>query len=1060
MRKFLYFSLLLLVTWANEPAKVFSQSRGLAQEAEEAFSRGEYAKAIEFMTRYLGSDGLNDSQKATANYIIGVSHFNLGDHKKAIEALQKTKGIRPNQAPLAQFFLGSAYLTLKQHQEAIQTLERVLTLKAEEGDKETQQTLEEIKPLVSFTIIQCYKSQADQAQAVGDKIKAEEFYGDVASKVAQYLEDNPDTEFKQDALLIQVQANLITRDYAQAWSTLEALKKEDKEGILRDNIEFLMGQTAMEQGDKAKREKNKSQANEYYNRAKGIFKKLQSSSNLSFAADAILKLGLLDLNEGKFDQAFEIFNQVPSKRKIIVSQEKRIEEARKRMTATASSEALFKRNKRYHQREVKKLAQIKADQDPFMRAMLGVANAMIKLGKYDEARVLYRYFEPFMEEDQKKTTSLQIYFTYAQQGLTDKADKLYKDLLAKYPNDETVKRMSFLLPSSLMTQGKYGEAIEEFRKYITDNPDGDLKAEATYHIANCYMELKKTEEAIKAYQEYISAGGSDDQQFEDAQFRLANAYWSTGKKEKALDLIQKVINTAKSQMVKEKAAFTIARFYLTTKEIDKAIEAFKDYAKVYPDSKDAPVALFQVGRLLGELAKQDPTKYDAARSYFDQIIANYGDTAQAPKAYQKIWQLHQQKGDIEAKFKAQDELIQKYPKSPFVLAALKERSDHYLKVDKKLNKAIEALNTIYEFYKQRKAEGSALANKGGAAYNYGSYAIITIAGFYRKLAEQMGPPAVLSPEDMTKWDDRLKKASDLLWTAGVEFADTKEGVEAFKRWTNVALLRIANGVVKEKEVTQELSKQIGSTDSAKLQLQYRLALASIALERGKKKAASDRYEEAFSSVPDPRSISINNYDNYLKLLLDVKNYSKIKELSATLAEAYSDKEKAQATAIYYKALVALSQEDAGQADQLFNELKEKYPRSPKNFDALYYKGRLARDKKDYDQAYELWSQVVKSGRSSNQTKAEAQLELGKMLIEVAESGGTIKEFPQDVKILEVAAKQLEKLAITMDQFGEICAEALYHAAQSYEKLGNPQRAQKLRSEIRQKYPTSSWASRV
>ena len=106
----------------------------------------------------------SEKRKAIANYIIGVSNFNLGKHKPAAEALSKTTGISPTQAPLAKYFLGSSYLALKQTDQAIKTLQSVMDIKVKEDQKEIISILRELRPVVAFTLIQCFKSKADAAQ--------------------------------------------------------------------------------------------------------------------------------------------------------------------------------------------------------------------------------------------------------------------------------------------------------------------------------------------------------------------------------------------------------------------------------------------------------------------------------------------------------------------------------------------------------------------------------------------------------------------------------------------------------------------------------------------------------------------------------------------------------------------------------------------------------------------------------------------------------------------------------------------------------------------------------
>jgi TolA-binding protein len=177
--------------------------------------------------------------------------------------------------------------------------------------------------------------------------------------------------------------------------------------------------------------------------------------------------------------------------------------------------------------------------------------------------------------------------------------------------------LEYLRGMNLYKEGKYKEAREEFKKFLTRYPNSPLAPEAHFRLAEA------TEDFWKATREYrnLTLRYSDNAFAPKAQFRIGQYYYLKGDYEQSL----------------------------------------KDYRKlleVYPQSPYAPASQYWIGSIL--LAQK---KYGEARREFEGVLKNYPQSNYLDWAQVGIGNSYFKKGNYSLAWTEYQKALENYPKS-------------------------------------------------------------------------------------------------------------------------------------------------------------------------------------------------------------------------------------------------------------------------------------------------------------------------------------------------------------------------------------------------------------
>jgi TolA-binding protein len=170
---------------------------------------------------------------------------------------------------------------------------------------------------------------------------------------------------------------------------------------------------------------------------------------------------------------------------------------------------------------------------------------------------------------------------------------------------------------------QYDFAVEEWERFLDKFPDDPLAAKAQHYVGVCYLQLKKTDQAVAAFERAIAKQSDPD--FWDATYlNLGMAFYAAGQAGKP-ELYEKAATTfaalvqkfPKSDQIPQALFFEgESRYAQGNKEA--AIKSYRELTEKYPKSQERPQALYALGVTLQELGR-DP---DAGQAY-DRFLRDY-----------------------------------------------------------------------------------------------------------------------------------------------------------------------------------------------------------------------------------------------------------------------------------------------------------------------------------------------------------------------------------------------------------------------------------------------------
>ena len=258
-------------------------------------------------------------------------------------------------------------------------------------------------------------------------------------------------------------------------------------------------------------------------------------------------------------------------------------------------------------------------------AQVGLRRLQYQSGQYAQLLTDYKKEQEKLPEAAQAEVMLLAANSERQLDHADKAEELYRQIIAKYPDREEAKDAAYQRliniynsdPSTLLAE------VEEFLK---TNPTGEradqvklLKAEALYKQQN-YTE------AVPIY----------------AELRASQL----------------------SPKLRAESAYKLGLCYVQTKNTSALVEAFTYYLQTFPDNPQVPAVLAQRA-----LAYEQDKNYNAALSDLDIIITKYLSAREREAALQMKALILGQQENAKGMSDTFRQLLKEYPKSPVAAQA-------------------------------------------------------------------------------------------------------------------------------------------------------------------------------------------------------------------------------------------------------------------------------------------------------------------------------------------------------------------------------------------------------
>ncbi len=284
-----------------------------------------------------------------------------------------------------------------------------------------------------------------------------------------------------------------------------------------------------------------------------------------------------------------------------------------------------------------------AASDYVARAMLGVARGYLSLGRLDSTMAAVRTLEQVSGDERYKPEARYLKaVVLRRQGKTDTAIETFRDVLYQYPFSAFAGRARYELAEAQLSAGALFEALNNYRVYAQNHPEGGRAPEALLGMASCLARLGRAGEARDKLQEVLD-GRPDDSVKVQAYTVLAQIAETEGDAYKALDYYRKVVAAARDDAAAGVFG-QLGELYFENRMYEEASDAFKrayERSAVRADSlrhlRDGISSLLMAGKgkVADKLIADFKERYGESSEDFAEIVFHEGLSLMQAKEYDK-----------------------------------------------------------------------------------------------------------------------------------------------------------------------------------------------------------------------------------------------------------------------------------------------------------------------------------------------------------------------------------------------------------------------------------------
>jgi len=242
--------------------------------------------------------------------------------------------------------------------------------------------------------------------------------------------------------------------------------------------------------------------------------------------------------------------------------------------------------------------------------------------------------------------------------LDERASKVYRQALVKYPQHASAPAAYHALAESHMRQEMYVLAVQEFSAELALGSDAKLMGPARYNLGVCFLELGDTRRARGAFKHVLDRSPTDDLA-DEAHMSIARAWQRDGDFERASLTYRTVLRAYANSNSAQPAALGLARCLYRCGRFDEAIAEYDRLARRSRDRVLGAEASFFSAEALYRAEKFT----DAALRY-REFLAAYRDSPFADDAYYRYGDCRLKGQDYLAAIEAFAGAADRFPDSP------------------------------------------------------------------------------------------------------------------------------------------------------------------------------------------------------------------------------------------------------------------------------------------------------------------------------------------------------------------------------------------------------------
>lgn len=355
--------------------------------------------------------------------------------------------------------------------------------------------------------------------------------------------------------------------------------------------------------------------------------------------DAQTRLGVIEARRGNYENAARILNGVTPRT------ERQAEERTFYLAEANSALGNHPEALQGYTDYVRRFTMTSRDR----QARYGIGWSQLKLGRYDEAITTFRQLEGGADSI-AAASSYQIAAIELARGDTTSAMSSLHSLLYRLPYESFSDNANYLLGRIHYRRQSYDSARHYFLVTARQFPGSDVRQESYYLLGESYAALGDAKNAAFAFGRTQKVG-TDPELNQKALFREGLMLYRSGR-------------------------------------FRSAVDRFREYVALYPNTPQTPDATFW----LGEALYQDRSYPESERYYSAYLAQNGQDRWREQALFGLAWSRFQQQEFAQAA-EAFNSFRTKYPKSDLALDATLREADAY-RFLKKYDKAIATYESL------------------------------------------------------------------------------------------------------------------------------------------------------------------------------------------------------------------------------------------------------------------------------------------------------------------------------------------------------------------------------
>jgi len=206
------------------------------------------------------------------------------------------------------------------------------------------------------------------------------------------------------------------------------------------------------------------------------------------------------------------------------------------------------------------------------------------------------------------------------------AEKLFAQLVQKYPSHTDVEAWKVRRGLSLYLQKKYAETVALLQPMLTELRTPDALAEAQYLLGGSQVEQKQFDAAVKSLEASLTAQPKW-RQADETLLLLAQAYNAQQKARQAKAALSRLIAEFPASRLLDRAHYRLGEYAFATADYPAAAAEYQLVVEKWPAGTLAPHALYGLG-----WAKLNQNDHAGAEKTFDSLVQKYPDHKLVPRA--------------------------------------------------------------------------------------------------------------------------------------------------------------------------------------------------------------------------------------------------------------------------------------------------------------------------------------------------------------------------------------------------------------------------------------------